>query len=93
MKPAPSAAVATPALLAVAAPAISGAAHRAGKAGAAGATVLLTLFEGFPGLADYTGHGSCKAGARNRFSREEAMTLTNSTTAKLIGLPHQTGKP
>ena len=90
MKRALSAADATKALLEVAAPATSGAAIQPGKAGLTEAAELLSLFEA---LADSAGHGPATVEARNRFTREEAMTLTNSTTEKLIGLPQQTGKP
>src|ERR1700690_4615968 len=89
MKRATPAGNATYGLPAVAAPAIAGAAQRPGNSLSVRVPALLTLEDWLSGSK---AGGPDKGMARNRSSRDKAMTLTNSTTAALIGLPQQDRK-
>jgi hypothetical protein len=81
--------IATKGLLAVAAPAISGAAQRPGKPLSRRAPVLLTSDQG---LIRHAGHASVKVRRSNQPGTDGATTLTASTAAALTRLPQQTGK-
>ena len=80
---------ATYGLPAVAAPAIAGAAQQPGKPLSVRVPALLPSEDWLTGAKSAAPH---KGMARNRSSRDKAMTLTNSTTAALIGLPQQDRK-
>jgi len=89
MKRALPAAIATKALLAVAAPAISGAAQWPGKSLPRRVPALLASYEGLTGHA---GHASAKVRGSNRLSTDGATTRTTCTAAALTLLPQRTGK-
>ena len=80
---------ATQALLAVAAPAIAGAAQRPGKALPAGVTTLLTSYEG---QVRRKGPARVLAMGSERVRRDRAEVVSRSTAVALNRLPQQTGK-